>query len=149
MSDTASVKLIQEQDYLFQIFAGTENDPIHGDEPPPLGNGKGPSPAQFLAIAVSNCLSDSLLFAMRKYKQDPNKIETSARCEITRNTQNRLRVSAIYVDIKIHQSNQQLEHMDRILTQFREFCTVSSSISPFIPVTIQVKDLNDHIIFSD
>ena len=37
--------------------------------PPPLGQGSGPSPMQLLAASVGNCLSASLLFALRKFKQ--------------------------------------------------------------------------------
>jgi hypothetical protein len=33
-----------------------------------------------------------------------------------------------------------LEHLDRVLDQFESFCTVASSVSQGIPVTVEVMD---------
>jgi uncharacterized OB-fold protein len=33
-----------------------------------------------------------------------------------------------------------LEHLDRVLTQFEDFCTVASSVSQGVPVRIVVRD---------
>lgn len=140
MSQEPIVKLVQQQDYQFAIHFSDDLPPIIADEPPPLGASKGPSPAQLLAAAVANCLSDSLLFALRKFKQSPDPIETIARCEIGRNTSNRLRVLAIHVQITMGVPASSLEHLDRVLEQFEEFCTVSSSINPHIPVNITIID---------
>jgi len=85
MSDSPSVKLVQQSDYQFAIYYNEERDPIYGDEPPPLGRSQGATPSQFLLAGVANCLSDSLLFALRKFKQNPEPIETKASCEIGRN----------------------------------------------------------------
>jgi len=82
----------------------------------------------------------SLLFALRKFKQNPEPIETKAHCEIGRNEQNRLRILAIYVDIQIGVPGATLENLDRVLSQFQDFCTVSSSVSLGIPVHVTVTD---------
>ena len=87
MSSEPSVRLVQQADYQFAIYYNEERDPIYGDEPPPLGRSQGATPSQFLLAGVANCLSDSLLFALRKFKQNPEPIETKARCEIGRNEQ--------------------------------------------------------------
>ncbi len=42
-----------------------------------------------------------------------------------------------------------IENLDRILSQFRDFCTVSSSISEAIPIEIKVIDASGDIIFTD
>jgi organic hydroperoxide reductase OsmC/OhrA len=89
---------------------------------------------------VANCLSDSLLFALRKFKQNPEPIETKASCEIGRNTENRLRILAIQVEIHIGVPGGTLENLDRVLAQFQDFCTVSSSVSLGIPVKVTVID---------
>ena len=99
MADNSSetVHLVQHQDYQFTMqFGGSAPDWL-ADEPPPLGKGAGPSPVQLLAAAVGNCLSDSLLFALRKFKQQPEPIRCEVSAEVGRNAENRLRVLAMQV----------------------------------------------------
>ncbi len=74
MSGDVSVRLLQKKDYQFNIFFDESLPPILGDEPPPLGEGLGPSPAHFLAIAVGNCLIDSLRFALVKFKRSVDEL---------------------------------------------------------------------------
>jgi len=140
MSESPSVKLVQQNDYQFAIYYSEERDPIYGDEPPPLGRSQGATPSQFLLAGVANCLSDSLLFALRKFKQNPEPIETKASCEIGRNAENRLRILAIHVEIQIGAPGNTLENLDRVLAQFQDFCTVSSSVNLGIPVNVTVID---------
>ena len=141
MSGDVSVRLVQKSDYKFAIFYNEEKDPFYGDEPPPLGKSDGAAPSQLLIAAVANCLSDSFLFALRKFKQDPGPIETKASCDIGRNEQNRLRVLSIQVEIHIGVPGEALENLDRVLAQFQDFCTVSSSVSAGIPVNVRVMDI--------
>jgi organic hydroperoxide reductase OsmC/OhrA len=140
MSGNPAVRLKQQADYQFAIYYNEDKSPIMGDEPPPLGKSEGATPSQLLIAAVANCLSDSLLFALRKFKQNPEPIETLATCEIGRNEQNRLRILAIRVEIHIGVLGDTLENLDRVLAQFQEFCTVSSSVSAGIPVNVFVID---------
>lgn len=110
------------------------------DEPPPVGGGQGPSPVQLLLAAVANCLLDSLLFALRKFKQDAEPLQCHASAEIGRNAQGRLRVLAIEVRLQLDKPAQELMHLPRILGQFEAFCTVSQSVALGIPVHVQVSD---------
>src|SRR5690349_6995608 len=61
------VDLAQQSDYRFMVSFGGAAPDLLADEPAPLGTGSGPSPVQLLAAAVGNCLSDSLLFSLRKF----------------------------------------------------------------------------------
>lgn len=141
MSDTAPrVTLRQQQDFQFEIDFGAEVPKLLGDEHPPLGQGKGPTPVQLLAAAVGNCLSDSLLFALRKFKQAPEPISCEVTAEIGRNAQNRLRVLGLDVVLTLGVPAAKLEHLDRVLGQFEDFCTVASSVSQGVPVRITVRD---------
>jgi organic hydroperoxide reductase OsmC/OhrA len=149
MGQQPTVKLVQQEDYRFAIHFSDDLPPFIGDEPPPLGNSMGPSPAQLLAAAVANCLSDSLLFALRKFKQSPEPIETIATCQVGRNNENRLRILSIDVQISVGVVASSIENLDRVLAQFQDFCTVSSSINPHIPVRVTVKDLTKTVIYKD
>jgi uncharacterized OsmC-like protein len=132
--------LKQEQDFRFAIRFEDGMPAIYGDEPPPLGKGTGPSPSQLLAAAVGNCLSDSLLFALRKFKQNPEPIQTTATATIDRNAENRLRAMNINVKLTLGVAGASLAHLDRALEQFEEFCTVSQSVRQGIPVSVEVYD---------
>ena len=134
------VRLRQQQDYRFEIDFGAGVPPLLGDEKPPLGQGQGPTPVQLLAAAVGNCLSDSLLFALRKFKQAPEPIECLVTAEVGRNAEGRLRVQGFDVRLTLGVAADTLQHLDRVLDQFEDFCTVASSVSQAIPVRIAVFD---------
>jgi len=134
------VLLRQQQDFQFEIDFGADVPKLIGDEHPPLGQGRGPTPVQLLAAAVGNCLSDSLLFALRKFKQAPEPIQCEVTADIGRNAQNRLRVLGLDVVLTLGVPAAKLEHLDRVLGQFEDFCTVASSVSQGVPVRITVRD---------
>ena len=84
------------------------------------------------------CLSDSLLFSLRKFKQSSDQIQVSSRCELGRNPEDHLRVIGIRVELKLRVEAAKLEHLDRIFKQFREFFTVPSNVSLGIPALVTV-----------
>jgi len=135
-----SVQLKQQQDYEFQMHFGEGVPVLLGDEPAPLGLGAGPSPMQLLAAAVGNCLSDSLLFSLRKYKQAPEPIQCKVTAEEGRNPEGRLRVLGLKAVLTLGVPASSLAHLDRVLDQFEEFCTVTQSVRQGIPVTVEVLD---------
>lgn len=141
-----SVRLVQQQDYQFTMqFGGAAPDWL-ADEPPPLGKGAGPSPVQLLAAAVGNCLSDSLLFALRKFKQTPEPIRCDVQAEVGRNAENRLRVLGMTVRLHLGVTADTLQHLDRVLDQFEAYCTVTQSVGAGIPITVRVLDANGVVL---
>jgi len=141
MSNQAeSVHLVQRLDYQFEMQFGASVPAWLADEPPPLGQGAGPSPVQLLAAAVGNCLSDSLLFALRKFKQAPEPIRCTVNAEVGRNAEGRLRVLAMQATLTLGVPAAALEHLDRVLAQFETFCTVTQSVGASIPITVSVFD---------
>jgi uncharacterized OsmC-like protein len=141
MSETTiHVQLKQKQDYQFDIHFGGAVPVIMGDEPAPLGAGQGPSPVQLLAAAVGNCLSDSLLFALRKFKQAPEPITCGVTAEVGRNAEGRVRVLGIQAVLTLGVPGATLAHLDRVLSQFESYCTVTQSVGQGIPVGIEVFD---------
>lgn len=140
MSETVSVIITQKDRYQFVVDFGEEIAGIVADEPAPLGEGTGPAPTHLLLAGVANCLSASLYFALSKFKQDANGIQTTARCTVDRNEAKRLRVLRIDVDMHLGRPGGQIEHLDRILGQFEDFCTVSASVRAGIPINVVVRD---------
>jgi len=141
MSDQAvRVHLTQKHDYQFNVSFDSGAPSVQGDEPPPMGQGTGPSPVEFLAAAVGNCLSDSLLFALRKFKQAPEPIQCDVAAEVGRNAEGRVRVLSIHAKLTLGVPAAALEHLDRVLSQFEAFCTVTQSVGQGIPITLDVFD---------
>jgi uncharacterized OsmC-like protein len=137
---TIRVELSQRNDYRFDIGFGDAIPALTSDEPAPLGTGLGPSPVQMLCAAVGNCLSDSLLFAFRKFKQEPSPIQCVVTAEIGRNDDNRLRVLHMNAQIRMGVLAESLDQVDHVLAQFEEFCTVTQSVRQGIPITVEVFD---------
>jgi len=134
------IQLRQKQDYQFEVQFGEQVPPLLADEPAPLGSGLGPSPVQLLAAAVGNCLSDSLLFALRKFKQSPEPIQCDVHAEVGRNEQGRLRVLQMRAVLTLGVPAAALEHLERVLDTFETYCTVTQSVGQGIPVAIEVHD---------
>ena len=93
-----------------------------------------------LCAAVGNCLSDSLLFAFRKFKQQPEPIQCVVTAEVGRNDENRLRVLQMNAQIRMGALASSLEQVDHVMAQFEEFCTVTQSVRQGIPITVEVFD---------
>lgn len=145
MSDTPSgppvaVRLTQRQDFQFDNRFADTHAPLLTDEPPPLGQGVGPEPERLLAAAVGNCLSASLLFALRKFKQQPEPLACEVSVELGRNADKRMRVLGLHARLTLGVPAASLEHLDRVLATFEDFCTVTASVRAAIPVSVAVFD---------
>jgi uncharacterized OsmC-like protein len=130
MSDTQqfSFTLEQQEDFAFLIRFDKDLPPLLADEPPPLGKDAGPNPSRLLAASVANCLSASLLFALRKFKNNPGQIVSTVTAHLERNEEKRLRVGSVDVVIQFEAAAESLEHLDRVLDQFEDFCVVTQSV---------------------
>jgi len=136
------VRLRQVHDYQFDIQFSPRLPLLRADEPAPLGQGSGPSPVQLLAASVGNCLSASLLFALRKFKQQPGPIGCEVEAEVGRNAEGQLRVLSLRARLALGVPAATLEHLDRVLASFENFCTVTQSVRQGIPVSVSVIDLD-------
>jgi len=137
---TIEVSLDQQQDYRFVVDFGAEVPALVADEPAPLGTGQGPSPVQLLCAAVGNCLADSLLFALRKYRQTAEPVRAVVTAQLGRNADQRLRVLSMTARLHLGVAAASLDHRDRILGQFEAFCTVTQSVGEGIAITTEVYD---------
>ena len=140
MSENASVTITRQSGYQFLVDFGETLPKLLADEPAPLGQGTGPAPDHMLLAAVANCLSASLLFSLQKFKQDPGALIATATPEVGRNENKRLRIQRIHVQLELGKTAADIEHLDRVLAQFEEFCTVSMSVRQGIAIDIEVRD---------
>lgn len=149
MEGDVTVELVQQADYRFEArFDNPVLPTLVTDESPPLGRDAGPNPTRVLTVAVANCLSASLLFAMRKFKNDPGTLRTQATASLIRNEQNRLRVGQIRVDIHLGTAAAGLRSLDRVLAQFEDFCVVTQSVRAAFPVDVRVIDSSGAVLGS-
>jgi len=132
-----NVKIKLLENYLFQIDFGEYGD-LMADEPAPLGGGEGPDPSRLLAASVANCLAASLLFAVRKYNEDPGELTAEISGQLGRDENNRLRISKLDVNLQLGNDVSALPHLDKALSQFENFCTITQSVRQGIEVGVNV-----------
>lgn len=142
-----TLTLTQEEDFVFRIaFDGTSIPDLLSDEPPPQGSSRGPNPSRMLVAAVANCLSASLLFSLRKFKNEPGTLVAHARAQLERNEHNRLRVTHIAVSIDLPEAVAEYAFADRLLAQFEDFCVVTESVRHGIAVDVTVRDRSGAVV---
>lgn len=149
MSDEQLIEVSLEQtgEYEFRVrFDGTGMPDLVTDEAAPLGADAGPNPSRMLTVAVANCLSASLLFALRKFKNTPAKLVTKAQGVLERNEHGRWRIARIKVDLQLADAAAALEHVDRALAQFEDFCVVTESVRQGIKVDVNVRDASGTVV---
>lgn len=143
MSDDGGIRLVLEQEgpYAFKVsFDGTALEALHTDESTPLGAGAGPNPAHLLLAAIANCLSASLVFALRKFKNSPGRIRAEITARKERNAEGRWRIPRAEVLITLADSADTLQHFDRVLAQFEQFCIVTQSVREGVVVDVAIVD---------
>ncbi len=143
------IELVQQADYRFTVhFPDPVVSTIVTDEGAPIGSNAGPSPTMLLGTSVANCLAASLLFAMRKHKNEPGPLRVVSTVNLTRNPQRRLRIGGIGVDLHLGVAAARLQMLDRVLAQFEDFCVVTQSVRAAIPVTVRVIDRDEAVLWA-
>lgn len=144
------ITLEQDRDYAFRIqFDETSLEPLLADEASPLGSDRGPTPSRLLLASIANCLCASLLFALRKYKNQPGTLRAEITATPSRNADGRLRIPKAFVTMQLPEGNEDYQHLDRILDQFENFCTVTQSVRHGIEVEVTVKDAHGRTLLGD
>ncbi len=143
-SNSFSVQMRLLEGFKFEIDFGSAGQ-ILTDEPPPLGDGEGPNPSRLLAAAVANCLAASLLFAIRKFKEDPGQVSAQVRGDLERQ-EGRWRISKLSVELNLGTEAMTIPHLERALSQFENFCVVTQSVRQGIEVSVSVRDSNGDLL---
>jgi organic hydroperoxide reductase OsmC/OhrA len=147
MTSTAHVKVSSQERMTFDVDFGLPGvATLRTDSAPPLGSGAGPDSEMLLVAAVANCMSASLLFALRKYKNDSVAVSACASASVERNAAGKLRVVAIQVKLQLSAPGATLRFVDRAVAQYEDFCTVSQSVKAAIPILVQVVDANGSVL---
>jgi organic hydroperoxide reductase OsmC/OhrA len=144
------LELEQLEGYEFKVkFDGPGVAELLLDEPVPLGAGKGPNASRMIAAGVANCLSASLLFCLAgKFKQPLGRLRTQVHGELVRNDKGRMRIGRFDVTIHLAEDAGMLQHVDRCLAQFEDFCVVTESVRRGIPVQVRVVDARETPLFA-
>lgn len=145
-SQTFSFSLEQQEDFAFLIRFGNDIPDLLTDEPPPLGKSTGPNPARLLAAGIANCLSASLLFALRKQKNRPGPLTASVTTHLARNERNLLRITDVDVVIQMESPADCIERLQEVLAQFEDYCVVTQSVRAGIPVNVTVRDIDGKVL---
>lgn len=136
-----TIELSQQADYRFETrFDRAGVPPLISDEPPPLGADAGPNPDRLLVAAIANCLCASLLFALRKFKNEPGPMHARGTATVLRNEHKRLRIGRVDVEVRLGVAAAELKQLERALAQFEDFCTVTQSVRAAFPVGVRVLD---------
>lgn len=137
---TNRTALTQEAGYRFRVRFDHEGMPdLITDEPPPLGEGRGPNPSRLLATAVANCLASSLLFCLGKARIALDGMEANVVIEFTRNEAGRLRIGGIKVRLNPRWTPEAAEKAQRCLSIYEDFCVVTQAVRHGVPVEVQVE----------
>ena len=138
------IQLKLVDNYIFEIDFG-EFGNIITDEPEPLGSGEGPNPVRLLAASVGNCLAASLLFAVRKFKEEPGGVSATVGGRLDR-VDGHWHVVEMLVTLRLGNATAAIPHLSRVLTQFEDFCVVTQSVRAGIPVQVEVRDADDVVV---
>jgi organic hydroperoxide reductase OsmC/OhrA len=110
------------------------------DEPPPLGEGRGPNAARILGAAIGHCLSASLLFCLKKTRVEVSAMETKVTGTVERNEKGRLRIGTIRVQLSPEIAREDRVRIGRCLEMFEDYCIVTQSVRKGIEVDVQVAE---------
>lgn len=86
---------------------------------------------------------------MRKFKQAPGTLRAEVSGELNRNERGRVRIGRYNVTIHLADEAGAIQHFDRCLSQFEDFCVVTESVRHGIPVSVRVVDAGGTVVFAD
>ncbi|MGQ9720909.1 MAG: OsmC family protein [Candidatus Jordarchaeum sp.] len=103
------------------------------------GGDEGPAPDDMLTAAVGSCLASSFVFCASKVKAELASLTVTARAEISR-VEGYLRVTGLDVTLNPQfKEEEPSKKQDRCIAIFRNYCTVTESVTRGIPVKVNIK----------
>jgi uncharacterized OsmC-like protein len=140
MSDRSiETKLRLIEGYKFDVNFDVDYLPnMVADEPKPIGEGSGPNAPRLLATAVGQCMSSSLIYCLTKARIPVNNLETTVKTNLFKNEKGRTRIKSIDIQISLEVNEEDKTRINRCLTIFEDYCTVTQSIRNGIQVNVKV-----------
>lgn len=141
LEERNKVKLEFLGGYRFKIsFQDAEKTSFVMDEPPPLGEMRGPNAARVLTASIVNCLSASLVYCLSKSKISVKNLRGEAEPIIARNKEGYWRVTRVNVSLypEIEGSVDQTR-AKRCLEIFENYCVVTGAVRNGLTVDVKVK----------
>ena len=137
---TIVTKLQHIKDYKFNVKSDLEYIPeLIVDETKPDGEGSGPNPTRLLSTAVGHCMSSSLIYCLKKARITIKNLETTVKTNLYRNENGRLRIRSIDLQIHLKVKKEDENRINRCLTLFEDYCTVTQSVRKGISVNVQIQ----------
>ena len=137
---TIVTKLHLIEGYKFNVKSDLEYIPeLIVDETKPEGEGFGPNPTRLLSTAVGHCMSSSLIYCLRKARIPIKNLNTTVKTNLYRNENGRLRIRNIDLQIYLKVKEKDKNRINRCLTLFEDYCTVTQSIRKGIEVNVQIQ----------
>jgi len=136
----ARTELEQVERYCFTVkFADAPFPAVTVDEPPPVGEDRGPNPVQSLAMAVGHCMSSTLVNTLERAHVRVTPVRTTVRATLGVNEKGRRRVRGLRVEIATQPVDEaDRERFDHCVEIFADFCTVSGAVREGIPIDHRV-----------
>ena len=132
-------KLQLVEGYKFDVNFDVEYIPnIVVDEPKPIGKGSGPNAPRLLATAVGQCMSSSLIYCLHKARIPILNLETTVKTNLFKNEKGLTRIRSIDIQILLEVNEEYETRLNRCLTIFEDYCTVTQSIRNGIQVNVKV-----------
>ena len=140
MSDRSIVTKLQRIDgYKFDVNFDVDYIPnMVADEPKPIGDGSGPNASRLLAAAVGQCMSSSLIYCLNKARIPIINLETIMKTNLFKNEKGLTRIRNIDIQILLEVNEEHKTRLNRCLTIFEDYCTVTQSIRNGIQVNVTV-----------
>ncbi|HZW56670.1 MAG TPA: OsmC family protein [Nitrososphaerales archaeon] len=126
--------------YRFKItFPDAEKTTLMMDEPPPLGEMRGPNAARVLAASIANCLSASLIFCLNKSKIPVKNMSAEAEPIVLRNEKGYWRVTKVNVSLYPELADDADQtRIRRCLDVFENYCVVTGAVRNGLGVDVKV-----------
>jgi organic hydroperoxide reductase OsmC/OhrA len=137
--ESIKTKLLLIDGYKFDVDFDVDYLPnLVADEPKPIGEGSGPNAPRLLAAAVGQCMSSSLIYCLKKARIPIRKLETTVKTNLFKNEKGLTRIRSIDVQIELEINEEYKTRLQRCLTIFEDYCTVTQSIRKGIQVNVKV-----------